>query len=1144
MKLFKSALHVLVALSMLLGASTIVKAPEAVQANNTTQTLPFSQDWGDGTLLTTTDDWSPAPGIIGYLGDYLPTGSSTGVNPQTLLADYTSVQVDLIANQTDASINNGGVAEFVIGGNTVVALQGSGTADAPYLVLFLSTTGYQDIAVSYKVQDLDGTADNSIQQVALHYRTAGTGDFTNVSAAYIADATSGPSATMETPISVTLPTAANNQAVLQLRIMTTNAVGNDEWVGIDDISVTGTPLAGDTAPTVASTLPANSGTLNPNGDIAITFSEAVTVADGWFSISCSVSGAHAAVVTDADPLFTLNPDVNFVGGETCTVTVDHTKVNDDDLDDTTADYMLADHVFSFSVLEGCGDAYTATYNIQGSGPTSPLVGNVVTTEGVVVGDFQVGGKAGYFIQELTPDSDPLTSEGLFIYNTSVAVNVGDRVRVKGTVSEYVTGTGGTLTQVTPSAPAASNVQICSTGGTVTPTTVTLPVTSLSDFEKFEGMLVTFPQSLIISEYFNFDRFGEIVLTSLRHSTPTAIVEPGPSAALEEAAYLLDRITLDDGRTSQNPDPARHPNGADFTMTNLFRGGGTVTDVTGVLDFYQSLYRVQPTAGATYQDANPRTPAPDIEEGDLKIASFNVLNYFVTFTSEGSVCGPSGNMDCRGADNATEFTRQKDKIIAAMAIIDADVFGLMEIENEHSGGGNAVADLVDGLNAVAGPGTYSYIHTGAIGTDAIKQAIIYKPLSVTPLGDFELLTSAADPRFIDTLNRPALAQTFTDILTGQTFTVAVNHLKSKGSACTGDPDMGDGQGNCNLTRKAAAEALVDWLADDTIFPAPQNSLIIGDLNSYAKEDPIDAIRFGADNIEDTADDYGDMLSIAHANPYGYVFDGRVGYLDHALVNYELLGNVVDVNFWHINADEADLINYDTSFKLPAQDALYASDAYRSSDHDPVIITLQFSPEAHDDTYVTNESTTLVKTALEGVLANDYDTEDDDLTAMVLIAPLHGDLVLDDDGSFTYTPFAGFNGVDSFVYIAHDTVDYDIATVFITVNSINYAPIGLSDTYTTAQDAVLTVPASGVLTNDADLDGDPLTAELVVNVTHGTLTLAANGSFVYTPNTGFFGEDSFTYKAFDGALYSGETTVKITVTRAGPFLFDYYLPVVFR
>jgi len=696
----------------------------------------------------------------------------------------------------------------------------------------------------------------------------------------------------------------------------------------------------ETAPSVISTIPADGGNHPIDENITITFSELVDVTDPWFSISCGTSGTHTAGVTDLDPVYVLNPDVDFIVGESCTVTITAANVVDDDIDDDTYDAMLADYTFTFTAItppERCGDPYTHTYEIQGTGETSPLAGTALATEGVVVGDFQVGGKNGYYIQDIAGDDNPATSDGIFVYNTTTAVTVGDHVRVRGTAVEYYG-----ITEISP----VTQVWICSTGNTITPTEVTLPVEAVSDFEKFEGMLVTFPQSLIISEYFNFDRYGEIVLTSTRHMTPTAVEEPGsPEQAAAAEAYKLDRITLDDGRTTQNPDPAIHPNGEIFDMDNLFRGGGTVTNITGVMDYSYDLYRIQPTIGAIYEDANPRTEAPEIIEADLKVASFNVLNYFVTLTSEGSICGPSGTMECRGADNSIEFDRQKAKILAALDAIDSDIYGLMEIENDSPVSGNdAVADLVAGLNAIKGEGTYAYIDTGAIGGDAIKQAILYKPASVTPLGVYKILNSSVDARFIDTANRPVLAQVFVDNKGGVPFVVAVNHLKSKGSACVDDPDLGDGQGNCNLTRLAAAQAMVDWLANPTYFPDLEKVLIIGDLNSYDKEDPIDAIKLGADDIADTDDDYLDMIFEKRGEyAYGYVYDGQTGYLDHALANHAMADSIVDVNIWHINADEPDLIDYDTSFKADAQDALYAPDAYRSSDHDPVIVTITFEVE---------------------------------------------------------------------------------------------------------------------------------------------------------------------------------------------------------
>jgi predicted extracellular nuclease len=573
--------------------------------------------------------------------------------------------------------------------------------------------------------------------------------------------------------------------------------------------------------------------------------------------------------------------------------------------------------------EACGDPYTPIYGVQGNGLASPLVGTQVAVEGILVGDFRVGGKNGFFLQDPSGDGDPATSDGIFVYAPGpIDLSMGDRVRARGTVSEYYG-----LTEI-----SASQTWPCSSGSVIDPTPLTLPVASLDDFEAYEGMLVTFPQDLYISEFFNFDRYGEIVLTSERQYQPTAVFEPGsPEAAALAQANLLSRITLDDGRTSQNPDPAIHPNGAIFDLTNLFRGGDIVTNVTGVLDYDFGLYKVQPTQGADYTAANPRTTAPADVGGTLKVASFNVLNYFTTLDDgAGFICGPAVDQECRGADTAEEFERQRDKTIAAIAAIDADVVGLTEIENHP--GDVPTADLVSGLNDVMGAGTYDYIVTGAIGTDAIRVAFIYKPASVSLVGDYAILDSSVDPRFLSDYNRPALAQTFQDDSTGGIFTVAVNHLKSKGSDCddVGDPDLGDGAGNCNLTRTAAAAALVDWLAGDPTGSGDDNFLIIGDLNSYDKEDPIDVLVAGG---------YTNLLyQYMGEYAYTYLFDGQLGHLDHALAGTGLVDEVTGVTVWHINADEPDLIDYDMTFKLPAQDALYAPDPYRSSDHDPIIVGL--------------------------------------------------------------------------------------------------------------------------------------------------------------------------------------------------------------
>lgn len=548
-------------------------------------------------------------------------------------------------------------------------------------------------------------------------------------------------------------------------------------------------------------------------------------------------------------------------------------------------------------------------SVQGSGTSTPVSGQTVRIEGVVVGDFQAaGGLGGYFLQD-AGDGDSATSDGIFVLS-SEEVEVGDTVHVVGTAGENFG-----LTRI-----AAIDAAVCPDGlEPPAATELELPAQPAT-YESLEGMYVTMPQTLTILEYFDFDRFGEIVLGTDRQYQPTATFDPGsPEAIALAAANAGNRITVDDGRSVQNPDPAIHPNGEEFTLENTFRGGDLVTDVTGVLDFAFSKWRIQPTEGADYEAVNLRPDVPEVG-GNFTVASFNVLNYFTTLNS-------------RGALTPEEFERQEAKIVAALAEIDADVFGLIEIENN---GDTAVGTLVQALNDVVGPDTYDFISTGVLGTDVITTALIYKPSAVTPVGDHAVLDSSVDPRFNDDANRPALAQTFADVETGEAVTVVVNHLKSKGSACAGDPDLGDGQGNCNLTRTAAAEAMVDWLATGPTGAEPGRELIIGDLNSYDKEDPIDVfVEAGYTDL---------LLQEQGEDAYSYVFDGQLGYLDYALAGPALLPKVTGAADWAINADEPDLIDYTMQFKQPAQDALWAPDPYRSSDHDPVIVGFDFiAPE---------------------------------------------------------------------------------------------------------------------------------------------------------------------------------------------------------
>ncbi len=212
-----------------------------VSADTTPQALPFAQDWSNTGLISVNDVWSSVPGVIGIRGDNLT--AVTGADPQTVLADETTIDVN--ANQSSPNtLTIGGVAEFDGIPNPVVALQGSGTADAPFLLLTLDASGAAGIVVSFNLRDIDGSADNAVQPVALQYRVGSSGNFTNLPAGFVADATEGPSiATLVTPVSATLPTDAEGQPVVQVRIITTNALGSDEWVGIDDLSVASSSAA-------------------------------------------------------------------------------------------------------------------------------------------------------------------------------------------------------------------------------------------------------------------------------------------------------------------------------------------------------------------------------------------------------------------------------------------------------------------------------------------------------------------------------------------------------------------------------------------------------------------------------------------------------------------------------------------------------------------------------------------------------------------------------------------------------------------------------------------------------------------------------------------------------------------------------------
>ena len=546
--------------------------------------------------------------------------------------------------------------------------------------------------------------------------------------------------------------------------------------------------------------------------------------------------------------------------------------------------------------------------IQGDGATTPHSGECVRTEGVVTGDFNndAAGLGGFYMQDDTPDANPATSDGIFVASTA-AVEAGDRVQVDGTAVENFG-----QTQVTATAVAVVGE------GTIAPAAYDLPRPEGVTFEPVESVLLTFPEALSATEHFQLGRFGEVTVSSDgRLFQPTDRVEPGAPAAAMLAENQLRRLLVDDGSNVQNPTTVP------FLTPDAVRIGDTATGITGVLGFGFNLFRLQPTVPIVFARTNPRPEAPADVGGDIKVASFNTLNYFTTLTTE--------NPDARGANSPEEFARQQAKEVSAILGIDADILGLMEVENN---GAEALDSLVAALNAATAPGTYASIvdpvlnapndFGGEFGTDAIKVSIIYRPASVTPVGAAQ---SSSDPVF----DRPPLIQTFELAGGSEDFTVVVNHFKSKNCAAgslPGDTDQGDGQSCFNARRVLQAQELLDVLE---ILDVP-NPLIMGDLNSYTEEDPIHL-------IEDAGYTGLSEEFMTDADRYSFVFDGFSGELDHGLASADLIDNVTGATIWHINADEPLILDYNLDFGRDPD--LYSPDAYRSSDHDPLIIGLDLA-----------------------------------------------------------------------------------------------------------------------------------------------------------------------------------------------------------
>ncbi|WP_346960408.1 ExeM/NucH family extracellular endonuclease [uncultured Arthrobacter sp.] len=596
--------------------------------------------------------------------------------------------------------------------------------------------------------------------------------------------------------------------------------------------------------------------------------------------------------------------------------------------------------------------------IQGTGTASPLAGTSVSTRGKVTAAFPTGGFAGFYLQtpgtggDLTP-ANHTASDAIFVYAPAAvaSVQIGDYVEVTGSVAEYYGMTQLNATAVAKLTEAAPEVKA---------TGFALPADEAFR-ESLEAMLLTPQGPVTVADNYSLNQYGEIGLAggTTPLEQPTAVAPYGSAEYTATVAANAARgIKLDDGAsTNFLKDAANKALTLPYlTPADHVRVGAPVTFKTNVvLSYANDSWKFQPLTQLTADNADTvqpagfgatRAEAPTAVGGNLKLASFNVLNYFPTTGDQVAGCtfytdragNPitvRGGCDVRGAANAENFKRQQDKIVAAISKSGADVVTLMEVENSAQFGKNrddALAKLVDALN-IATPGIWDYVRTPANAPplsdeDMIRTAFIYKKAAAEPVGESIIHN---DTVAFASARKP-LAQVFKPVgaADDKKFIAIANHFKSKGSAATPD-DTDKGQGNSNLARTAQAQSLLAFADELQKSKGTDKVFLIGDFNSYAKEDPINVLTAaGYVNQDDKAKNADGTAK------HSYLYGGLVGSLDHILASPAANAVVTGADIWNINSVESVALEY-SRYNNNVTD-YYAPDQFRASDHDPVVVGL--------------------------------------------------------------------------------------------------------------------------------------------------------------------------------------------------------------
>ncbi|WP_192021985.1 ExeM/NucH family extracellular endonuclease [Shewanella sp. WPAGA9] len=639
---------------------------------------------------------------------------------------------------------------------------------------------------------------------------------------------------------------------------------------------------------------------------------------------------------------------------------------------------------------------TPISQIQGTGSSSPFVVeganesvNELTTRGVVTARADRLYK-GFFIQDPLAAGSPLASDGIFVHwgaSAPAEIVPGMEVCVTGKVQEYSGFTQINIEQ-------QQKFTLGNHVGELAATPLLVPEgQSLAQaLERFEGMKVvlTTASDMKVTRSFSLDYDSYRNNMVLSHQAPlmkaTQVYSPLSTDAIAlHSANLSNQLVLESDYKAAHGEV---PYFSNFNADNGYiRIGDTLTNIEGVIGYSYDQYRLMPTNSINASDFirnQDRTAAPTIaNQGDIRVASFNVLNFF---NSEfGGDANPLGHN--RGAKVESEMRLQRTKIVNAMAVMNADIIGLMEVENNGFGELSAIQNLVTALNAkLPAELAYQFVEVtdngGFVGSDAIAVGIIYRPSVVTLDGKAKVIPTPeqhleegvitrnngdvkeTNPAY-HKYQRHSLMQAF--MIDEQKLTIVVNHFKSKGSGCVEDwlsfneeSEPVDLQGKCNAFRVSAAKVIGESVKD-----IEGDVLVIGDLNAYGKEDPLavltdydaalserviktashtrlNGVEYeAAGQVIDKGYGFINLNTQAHgAATYSYSYRGELGNLDHALGNASLAARMVAIEDWHINAVESNLFEYSSKY---TGELAKSDNVYSSSDHDPVLIALAY-PQA--------------------------------------------------------------------------------------------------------------------------------------------------------------------------------------------------------